>query len=319
MRVLAVFNTCGISGRDNTAFYIENINSLLSQDYKDMDIVISDCCSPEPVRQRLIAEFGERGVKFIFVDSVVPVNVTFNLAARVFTEQYGEYEGYLYIDSGIRFTDNNSISRLAARLDNPNSAMIASRTNTDSGIFLWFGLGNGFGDESAQDQLFANGDLIIPVGKALNLHVQIFTKDIYKAYNRKLMPDIFASYCTESTFSFVTAGIGKDWIMTHDVIAEHRHGMDGGSSGFKPEALTYPPWQHTFGTSRTMFDIIGNPEAAECGFGYEECQSILLHNHAVYDENGKHENPEALKKFVANNIYLHDDEFDYNAIQYKVV
>lgn len=315
MQLCVVFNTCGISCKDNLQFYIQNINSILSQNFQDYRLVISDCKNPESIRDGLINNFKDRA-SFNFIDDVLPVNVTFNHSVLQAIKAFGDFEGYMYVDSGIRFTELDQISRLNNLYKSGPYAMVASRTNTDSGAFLWFGVGGGLWDESGQEKLFSDGNLIIPIGKALNLHVQIFSHELFKRFGGRIIPDIFASYCTESTFSFICAAIKKQWVVSKDVIVEHRHSMDFGSSGFNPANIGYPAWQHLFRSPKTIFQIITDREGIDSGFGYEECQGILMHDPSQFDENQFCIN-DRLEGFIKKNLYLPKEAMDYEAINHK--
>ena len=39
MKLLAVFNTCGISGRENVSSYIASIKNILNQDFDDFRVL----------------------------------------------------------------------------------------------------------------------------------------------------------------------------------------------------------------------------------------------------------------------------------------
>jgi len=223
--LLVVYNTCGLKQQDNTWYYIPAIESILAQktDF-DFDVVISDCVSPQNVRSTLMKKFDGK-VYFSFVDELLPVNMTFNHAVRQ-TEMYvGGYSAYLYLDSGVSFATENDLQKLWDTYQSGPYAMVASKTNTDSGSENWF--------NSSQEGIPS----IIPLGKAVNLHCQIFDGEILEAYGG-LMPDIFASHCTESTFTFLCAAIKKKWALCHDVTVNHAVSLDGASWGFNPNGQT---------------------------------------------------------------------------------
>ena len=96
--ILVVYNTCGISGRENSASYIKNIKSILSQEFDSFDLVVSCCMVNILTKTMLLNEF-EGDVKFNFINEVHPVNVTFNHSVIETIKRYGEYNAYMYIDS----------------------------------------------------------------------------------------------------------------------------------------------------------------------------------------------------------------------------
>jgi hypothetical protein len=138
---------------------------------------------------------------------------------------------------------------------------------------------------------------------------------LYEAYDGKLIPDIFIAYCTESIFSFVSAGIEKKWLLLADTILDHLKSVDGATSGFHHQGPK--------GGSNNLFEgldideILKNPEAWESGFGYEEHCDYFPHNPDAYDENGFAKDPERLKAFIKENMYL--KQFDYGTIKHKFV
>src|SRR5687768_7374657 len=95
-----VFNTCGITKKENSAYYIKAIQSILDQDFDDFTVVMSSCLNSEETRSKVISEFGDK-IKYNFIDYTLPVNVTFNHAVLQTVERFGEADCYTYIDSGV--------------------------------------------------------------------------------------------------------------------------------------------------------------------------------------------------------------------------
>ncbi len=319
-KLYVIFNTCGLSGNEQTAAYIQSINSILQQDFDDFRVVVSSCLNSPMTRNTLCRVFGDK-VSYNFINDVLPVNITFNHTVMKCVESMGPADGYLYIDSGITFGDNKNVLKSLYDLHKSDSyGMTAGRVDTDAGTFLWFQEGANQHDESGQANLFKNGHFIIPVGKTINLHIQIFDHSIFENFNKRILPDIFASHCTESTFSFVNACLKKKFVLHKDVVVNHLTSMDGASSGFRPEYAGVPGWQHLLSFShKTIFDIINDPEALPSGFGYEECQNILMHNPDKFDAEGYAAEPDRLKKFLQENIYLPETHFNYNSINHQFI
>jgi hypothetical protein len=316
-KLLIVYNTCGILKNENVNYYIATLNSLLEQANDDHHVVISGCLHRQDVKTKIKTILGNR-ISYSFIDEKLPVNVTFNKTVQKAVEKFGNFKGYLFIDSGINFHhDRNAINKLFDTHCSGDYAMTASRTDTDAGTFLWFNEGKNYTDESGQEVLFQNGDLEIPIGKTVNLHCQIFDHSIYENFDNKLIPDIFASHCTESVFSYLCAAVNKKFIVTKNVVASHLVGMDGPSAGFRPEINPFPAWQHTFlaPSPDTILKIISDPEAFESGLGYEECQNILPHNKEKYTKEGKCIDQQRLRDFIKENLFLKPVFLDYNKIQ----
>lgn len=305
-KMLVVFNTCGIN-RQNTHAYVHHIGKMLDQCGDDTHVAISSCMNGPLSRQIVREKFGST-ISYNNIDDRLPVSVTFNDTVEQCINHFGEFDGYMFVDSGIDFSsDPGAIKRLHALYRTGKYAMVAARTDDDMGFDDWFKT------DMVGHSLFENGDMIVPVGKAVNLHVQIFSTEMVRYLCRPL-PDIFAGQCMESTFSFLCAAFNRKWIVSGDTILTHRTGMDGPSSGFSPAAWLQsgrPRWDHMFGTDESILDIIGR--GVQYGMGYEENQSIVNHDASKYDENGFAICPE-LKDYIRDNLYLTKEQFDYSTI-----
>ncbi len=299
-KLAVVFNTCGIK-RESPENYITNIKSILDQDFDGSRIILSSCLNSEAARDLVRREFGDN-ISYNYIDEVLPVNVTFNHSCIKVKEHFGDFEGYVYVDSGITFKTQKDLSNLYEIFKKTNSAMVSSRTDTDSGYHLWFGVGDGLWDTSKDHELFNKDIFKIPIGKTVNLHVQIFSNQLFDYYGY-MIPDIYAGYCTESVFSFLCAAINKDFVVSRDVIVSHLHQMDIGSSGFDPlqwQLKGGKPYEHPF-----LVDSILETanKGHEFGFGYEECEGILMHDPDKFDENG-YAKDHRLKDFIRDTQFV---------------
>jgi len=299
--LLTVYNICGISGKDNTQYYLPAINNILAQEDVDNKVVVSTCCNPAPQIETLKSTFGDK-ISFNINNDIYPVNVTFNHSVREAIKRFGNFKNYMYVDSGCIFTGAKDLKNLYELHKSKYYGMTASRTSTDLGIKGWFGM--------EEDEFFKDGPHLVSVGKTVNLHVQIFSHDILEYYEN-ILPDIFASFCTESVFSFICSAIKKQFIVSEDVKVDHLWSMDGASSGFPRPQL---PWTHTFRSHRSMEDLVLDEEGTKLGFGYEECNEVKMHDPSQFDENHLCIN-DGLKKFLKDNLYLDKDLLDYDNIR----
>ena len=308
-KYLIVYNTCGISGKDNSGYYVNAINTIIEQDYDNYVLAVSACKNPDYQIEKILKHCK---VDFVnSIDDVLPVNITFNDTIREATKEFGDFEGFLYLDSGVKFTKRDQLSKLISLYESGNYGMVSAQVDNDFG-WCWFGL-----DEYSRPILREN--MIIPVGKACNLHCQIFSNEIFKYYGN-VMPDIFRSYCTESVFSFINSAIRKKWIVSSEVRVHHAFtvpdgkrddgdGLDGHSSGFRAPPGT---WDDVF-PPHSMKEIIKKPEGSKAGFGYEELRGIKMHDPSCFDSDGYCENDE-LKVFLKDNLFLKKEHFDYDKI-----
>ena len=301
MRYLTVFNTCGISGLENSDHYIGAIQSILDQEHEGNEVLISSCLNSQETRDKLVNHFKDK-VHYHFIDEKLTVNITFNLSVINATKILGEFDGYIYVDSGVTFGDStNIISEIKKRHKTEKFSMISIQTDTDTGYKNWFDRGD---DEHFKE------DFVVPVGKCCNLHVQLFTKELLEEYGN-IIHDIFAAWSTESTFSFMNAAIKKQWVVIGGNIVKHLVSMDGASSGF-PSHSHGDSWDNLL-CGKRMSEIINKPEAKSSGFGYEEWRGVLEHDPSRFDES-MHSVDGELRNFIKENLFLNEGEFDYNKV-----
>jgi hypothetical protein len=292
-RLAIIFNTCGINeGRNLTSHvdkYVERINTIFEQDITDSHVFISSCLNSVESLQYVKSKVnGPLTVNLI--KEKLPVNVTFNHTALKAREIFGEFEGYLYVDSGVSFVKPTDISVLYDLLAKNEYAMVAARASSDNGYQRWFG-----------NNLNSSGDFEIPIGKTVNMHCQVFSKDVLDVYGY-LDPDIYAGFCSESVFSFMCSALGKKFVLSKDVTVSHLTGLDGPSAAFFPpdwEASGNVTYDHPFLVD-SVVDIA--KKGYEFGFGYEECQHIVDHDPNKYD--GFFCKDDRLKGFIRDNQFV---------------
>jgi hypothetical protein len=263
---------------------------------------MSSCCNLPITRKKVMDRFGDK-ISYCFLDEVVTVNISSNFAILQTVKQFGtEFAAYVYVDSGMNFEDQvDSLLKGYNSLIENDYGILSIQASNDNGFEGWLGF-SGFVKEK---------NFEIPVGKACNSHIHIFSSAMFEAFNGRLQPDIFAAYCTESTFSFFTAAIGKRWAILKDVVIDHNRGVDGASFGFNHMGHKQDPSNNLLG-GLDMNVILSNPEAWESGFGYEEINSVFMHNTAVYNNFGNNKNPERLRKFLLQSMFLDKSILDYD-------
>lgn len=312
MKLLVVYNTCGISGKDNTAYYVDAIKSILSQSFTDLQLVVSCCRNSISCQRTLLEKFGT-SISYNFIDDVLPVNVTFNHTVQKCIEQFGVFDGYMYVDSGVNFWWDETAIAQAWDLFQAGYGMTTIQTDTDTGFHAWLGVAS------------PTENFIIPVGKACNLHVQIFSEKLRQFYGN-IIPDIFASYCTESVFSFLNAALRLQWVILNNSVVLHHEfdnhdkpndgdGLDGHSSGFRAPHGT---WDHTFCSPKSMAAICADQEGRSLGFGFEEIRGILIHDQSCFDHNQFCKNDQ-LKWFLKENLFIKEPLFSYQAIKHNFI
>jgi len=312
-KLLVVYNTCGLSGRDNSEYYVAALNTILAQKINGMKIVMSDCGGHSIVRNKIVQQFGNN-ISYNFINEILPIATTFNHSVLEGVKEFGQFDSYLYVDSGVYFTNTDQLSTLYNLLNDGPHGIVSSRVNDDSGVFVNFGLGEHEGDQSQEYKLFERGDFTIPVGKAINCHVTLWSNKLLQHYKR-LQPDIFAGWCGESTWSFICAAVKQKWVISKDVIVNHNQGVDGQSSGFNPQVWKMQGNKnidHPFLVS-SVIDIMKNGQ--KHGLGYEEAQNVVMHDPTQYDDNGYCTNDQ-LKEYIRDNLFLSTSLLDYDRIKH---
>lgn len=303
-----VYNTCGFSGREHVDWYIDCINNLLEQDFQDFKLVVSSCGNRMPVIKKLISTFKNR-VSYNFINDRITVNQSFNHTVKKCVEEFGEFEGYLYIDSGINVRDNKKVLSEAYELfKSDNYGMLTIQASNDNGFKQWIGV----------DEYVTGENFIIPVGRACNLHTQIFSNEVFKAFDNKIIPDIFVAYCTESIFSFLAAAVKQKWVIMKDMVLEHLKSIDGATCGFDHTGPKGDNKNNLF-ANLDIYEICKDPEAWESGFGYEEMQGVMHHDPEKYNEKGEVKDPNRLKEFIRTRMFLTKEQFDYGKVVHKFI
>ena len=309
-KILAVYSICGLSGRENTPYYIDSVRSLLNQTVAekwgaDFQVAVSGCVTSDGTQAALQSVFHDK-ISYNWFEEPIPLSVTVNATVDKCVDKFGEFEGYLYIDSGISFWDpskrNDALEIFYSAFKRHQDGLVACMPSNDDGCSWW-----GINYEP-------NKDFVLPVGKATNMHCQIFPESWRKAYNR-ILPDIFASNCMESVFSCMAAAIHIPYVMTQDIHVLHAHSMDGASMSARnkipgvhnPMSSMFQTSGDLFMTTKTMDDRY--MEGHEYGFGFEECTEYWRHDPSKF-ENGKSLDPR-LKEFVARELYLKAEEYNY--------
>ena len=335
-KLLVVYNTCGVCmmSSDITNYYIKSIEGLLEQDFKDCKIAVSMFKNSVSCKKALAQKFGNK-ISYIFYDEgTLSVNQTFNKTVQICVEKFGKFEGYLFIDSGITFgphqtthhpvhgaayyeMDRTVLGKLYNTFKSGAYGITTAQVDWDAGFSTI-----GFKYDAGPPAQIQGEDFIIPVGKAVNGHIQIYSNEMLEAFDNKIVPDVFAAFCTESVFSFLSAAVHQKWIIMKDTLVHHKGGLEGHGSS----SAAFPKSSPTFGNSwnnllfgRNAENFINDLDAIEAGFGYEECNSIMLHKEDAFDENGFAKYPEKLKAVIKKYLFLSKEELDYDKISYNTL
>jgi len=312
--MLVVYNTCGIK-RDNTDWYIESINSLLNQDFEGYRVVFSSCLNSPECFKEVYSTFKDK-ISYCYHTDPHTVNITFNKAIQESVKHFGEFEGYLYVDSGCSFEDQtNVISSVYECFKSGPYGIVAVQTDTDEALHVLDP--DKFVYQTPEIQV-KDEDYVVPIGKSINQHVHLFSNEIYKKYN-KIHPDIFAAFCSESTFNYVAASVKQKWVIMKDLQVRHLHSLDGASACASFVSEKHSNMWNNLLYDRDATEFVNDKEAYEAGLGYEECNNIMQHNPEAYDEDGYIKDPDRLTSVVNKYLFLSKEELDYDEMRCKFI
>jgi hypothetical protein len=317
-KLLVIYNICGIK-RNNIEMWVNHLTDILNQNYSNFIVAVSGCIVAEEAKSQLIELKNKyKNLVFNFTEEKLPVNITFNHTAQVCTNKFGIFDGYMYVASDVKFGNDQEVLKKMSTLHfNSNSGMTYAMVDNDHGLDGWY-------KECWEElnTLLETDHFCINIGKTANMHVILFDKDIYIKYANKIVPNIFASHCTETTYTYLTAAINKK-VTVHNktVMLKHIGFADSHSVGFMDEIgwNHKVAWKHLFKSKIPVEDRLLSNEAKNVGFGYVDFYGGFSHSSELYDDNENHKNPENLFKFLKDALYLSEDEFNYNQISYNLI
>lgn len=310
--LLVIFNICELK-YNNLFQYIDSLDKLLAQNYDPFRIVISGCGVTGATKQGLKKRYGNK-IWYNYMDESLNLPFTFNKTVTEVVKQAGEFDGYVYIDSGINTKEHtNVLSEINNRAMTDKYGMITIQTDDDMGYDWWF--------DVPKNTIFRENDLIIPVGKCVNLHFQYYDR-VLREYFERLIPDIFAAYCIESIYSFFNASVSKQWCVVKDMVVEHVKAMDGAGVSIK-DHIGPKGAANNLNAGLDIHDIIFTPEADAVGLGYNEAGPKLnmlykMHDPSKFTSEGHSIDPKRLAAYLKKTMYLTKEQFDYDSIQFDL-
>ena len=312
-KVLLVYNTCGIR-RDNTEHYIKCIRTFLNQNFDGFRVVLSSCKNSPECIKKILETFGNQ-ISYCLTPELHTVNITFNKACQESVKHLGEFESYMYVDSGCWFEDNDILTKAYECLKSGPNGIVALQVENDEALNI---LDPKF--EHTSDEIQIKGDnYIIPIGKSINLHTHLFSNKIFKNYKNKILPDVFAAHCSESVYNYIAASFSSRWVILADLQVKHEISIDGASSGYSHHSQKHLNTWNNLLYNRDALNFINDKDAYECGVGYEECNNIMPHNPDAYDKEGLAKNPACLLEKMNEHFFLNEDELCYDKIKCKFI
>lgn len=310
--MLLIYNICELK-HWNLFWYVECLDNIIDQNYDNFNIVISGCGVTMATKKALMKRYGSR-IWYNWMDDPLIIPITFNKTVTEVVNRVGEFDGYVYIDSGINpKNEKNCLTEINSRARMDKYGIISLQANDDMGYDWWFGF--------PKDTILTGKDFIVPVGKCINLHFQYYDKLLYQYYGR-LIPDIFAAYCLETVYTFITLGVNKQWVIVKDLFVHHGKGIDGSGVAVPDHIGPKGAGNNLYG-NLDIRDIVYNDESKEVGFGYNEAGTVLgqfyhMHDSEKFTAEGLSKNPDRLAKFCKDKLFLKKEMFDYDTVKFDL-
>jgi len=343
-KMLVVYNTCGIK-REAVDWYIDCIQNVLNQDFEGFHVVVSACMNSEGCFRKLYETFKDRISYCLYPEKNV-IQVTFNKTVREIVKRYGEFEGYLYIDSGVNFDQQTHVlSEAYKRLETGKYGIVTIQTDTDTAFndlmggyigdimvedspeafSAWSKSRGGFVYETKFGDIQITGeDFIVPPGGTCNLHASLFSNEFWKTFDKRISPDVFVAFCAESTYIYSCKAIKKDWVVVSDLQVRHVKAIEAPCSGYNYiSSQTGNYWDNLF-CERSALEWMNDPEAKKAGLGYHNHPNAPLHSRMQHDLNAYNDNntakyPELLKEILLKYFFLTQEELNYDEIKHVLV
>lgn len=299
---LLVFNCFGGNGLERVDLYVKHLRACLASGI--LHVCVKGTCSTNACKRVLTGKFG-KAISYLWIDRLLPVNVGFNLAVKKCVEHYGPFDCCWYVASDVDATDCPQIFQLMRQRIDDSYASVVARPDNDDGY--------GWCDIRMKD----GEDYVLPVGKGVNQHLQAFHPDLYRCFGR-LMPDIFVGDTTESVYTFLYAAVGRRGVILHKPVVGHVGTMDGASSMHGRGMRLFDPKDMGKNRSLSPQDSAIKmkaicEEGRHFGFGYEECQRVLMHDPAKFDGDGRAMD-DRLGPFLKRRLFLQPEEFNYDQV-----
>lgn len=339
-KILLVFNTCGLK-RENPDWYVRCIESFLQQDFKGLHVVVSSCANSTDCFRKIYQTFGKK-ISYCLYPEKETVQVTFNKTVQEMVEKHGEFEGYMYVDSGVNFErQTNIVSESYKRLKTGKYGIVTVQTDTDAAFNDLVGghlsdevvsdheamIRNGMGflyETSFGDVQITGEDYVVPLGGSCNLHVATFSNEYYKSFGNKILADVFRAFCVECAFIWSAKSLKKDWVILKDLQVRHIKSIDGACAGFETHSReTGNYWNNLF-CGRSALDFMRDPEAIKCGLGYHNHPNVppearMQYSIDAYDEEQKALYPENLCGILNKYFFLTEEEQSYKDIKVRTL
>ena len=313
MRVGLVVLTYNNHTPDFSLSFQEVLKSLCSQNFSGkIDVLFVDNLSSSIFTDSLnkfCEENSKTNISFSYISEKIPHNMysAWNLGFYVFRTCH------LYDVLGVS-SDNDWLTTPIAlqgaidEFQNKSVGVVSIRSESDITVM-------GEDGNVIFPRLLENGEgaYYLTIDELLNFHLGFFSSDFLEHYDYRYI-DILPSFGTESLLNFFCLGADKVWAMTRtSILANGKSRFHSPKTKSKPQGFTGYLIDPIIGKNFEQLILPGK----SVGLGFQCWQRFaklkgltamggywMDYDPSFYDENGKHKNPESLKKYLKDNMFL---------------
>ena len=245
--ILIVYNTCTI-GRVSHEGWNKDIDSILSQDFKDYDVIVSECRgSRTDIDDNVnVSKFIERATSNGFLYNITREQLscfaTLNHSLRQAVKKRGPYEYYMHMTSGIEFPTKDFFTSLYSWLKSNEDVGRAILAIEGTDNFFPPPFGYPYDQKDTDDGAYPpeslnTEPLQITPGYAAAEHCWVYPHKMYESYGERVAPGMYISNGAGALYSYLMAAIGKkNSIVPWNVVPRlvHKRTQDG------PTKMPYP-------------------------------------------------------------------------------
>lgn len=329
--LLVVLNIFGVSTNEDEQIssYISSLESIfwhidINSLHNSVRVVVSSVLSSQKCVQAIKNAFNEK-ISVFHYEQRYSVQVSCNKTILASIKEFDEeYEGYLYVSSGLVLPEIDDLfPRMISKNNTNEYGIMQLQTDSDQG-YQWLGKRNNFNEINFME------DYDIPVGNHCNFHIALLNKELKNFYGVPIT-DVHGLCCMESGLSYTTYALRKKYILLGNSECLHFVSYDSFKkmiNGNTPMVGHNQPGVNCgllWGRSRQSF--ANDTEGVESGLGYypggianndvDWNGQILPHNKEKYDSN-YFSNDIRLRHAVKRCYYTNQNEINYDLISYNL-
>lgn len=310
--VVTIWNTNVIE------FYVENLLNGISSQVVDgfIDVLFVVNKSSDDFALALAAkckEYSNDKVSFSYISErdyhyhFSSMNLGFYVLSN-----HAQYDYFGYSADDVWLEQNNQVAIALKEFSDPEVALVSLRCEYDNTASFYPWYDEGMGEECIKVRL----------GECVNLQFMLFSREFMEAYNFRYI-DMLTCFGTESLLSYVCAGVDKYWVLCRKTDLKNlkinprkwtlgekalKHRKKAGRN--KVKGLT--GW--FVASEKSLQETIEHGYKLGLGFqGFVESlpsedRAIyvygIAHNPALYNDNEKCKNKEALYQYIKDNLFV---------------